>query len=72
MIVCHCMRVNDREIRAAVEAGAHTVARVAQALGAAACCGGCAPAVAEIIVRHRPLPVVRSPHVTADEFIAAE
>jgi bacterioferritin-associated ferredoxin len=72
MIVCHCMRVNDRQIRSAVESGAHTVARVAAALGAASCCGGCAPAVAELVARYRPLPVIRRMNSDSSDFIAAE
>jgi bacterioferritin-associated ferredoxin len=73
MIVCHCMRVNDRQIRMTVESGATTVAQVARTLGAGSCCGGCAPLVAELVMRHRPLPVLRraSPSELAGE-VAAE
>jgi bacterioferritin-associated ferredoxin len=61
MIVCHCNRVNDRAIRAAVRGGAYSVEDVAECCGAAGRCGGCAPHVEEIIqeerssVRHLPV-----------------
>jgi bacterioferritin-associated ferredoxin len=72
MILCHCMRVNDRQIRAAVESGANTVGKVARLIGAGSCCGGCAPAVAEVIARHRPLPTFTVTGFAGDEFVAAE
>ena len=53
MIVCHCNRVNDRAIRAAVCEGACTVDEVAARCGAASSCGGCAPAVEEILDAER-------------------
>jgi bacterioferritin-associated ferredoxin len=49
MIVCHCHRVCDRTIRAAVRSGACTEEAVGEACGAGSMCGGCVPAVAEII-----------------------
>lgn len=62
MIVCHCNRVNDRTIRASVRAGACTPEDVAECCGAGASCGGCAPAVEEILgeerLQLRRLPVV--------------
>jgi nitrite reductase (NADH) large subunit len=62
MIVCHCNRVNDRAIRAAICDGACSVGEIADRCGAAASCGGCAPAVEEILeAEHhavRRLPVV--------------
>jgi bacterioferritin-associated ferredoxin len=75
MIVCHCRRVSDRTIRAAVREGACTEERVAEMCGAGTCCGGCVPAVNEIIddelrargVRRLPLIVFES-----DEALAAE
>lgn len=72
MILCHCMRVNDRQVRAAVESGANTVGKVARLLGAGACCGGCAPAVAEIVARHRALPTLTLTGGSVDQFVAAE
>lgn len=61
MIVCHCNRVNDRAIRAAICEGACTVEEVAERCGAAGRCGGCVPAVEELLdearsaVRHLPV-----------------
>jgi bacterioferritin-associated ferredoxin len=73
MLVCHCMRVNDRQIRLTVEAGATTVAQVARALGAATCCGGCAPLVRELVTKHRPLRVLRADFVSEPvDAVAAE
>jgi bacterioferritin-associated ferredoxin len=61
MIVCHCRRVCDRTIRAAIQAGARTEDAVAEACGAGSVCGGCGPVVSELIDEHhdtRRLPVV--------------
>lgn len=49
MIVCHCKGVTDRAIREAVRDGAQTRGAVAKACAANLCCGGCAPAIDEII-----------------------
>lgn len=49
MIVCHCRAVSDRAIRASVREGAATLEAVSECTGAAQCCGGCEPMVAEII-----------------------
>jgi bacterioferritin-associated ferredoxin len=56
MIVCHCRRVSDRTIRAAVQAGAGCEESVAKACGAGSCCGGCVPAVRELIDEERKAP----------------
>jgi bacterioferritin-associated ferredoxin len=64
MIVCHCHRVNDRTIRAAIQAGAQCEVGVAELCGAGSCCGGCIPAVIELIqeerAQHRHLPLFES------------
>lgn len=49
MIVCHCRRVTDRQIRKMVQEGATSVGQVARACGAATGCGGCATIVHEIV-----------------------
>ena len=49
MIVCHCKAVTDRAIRLAVRGGARSHREVAQACSANMGCGGCAPAIDEII-----------------------
>jgi bacterioferritin-associated ferredoxin len=64
MIVCHCHRVSDRTIRAAIEAGAGTAEAVADVCGAGSCCGGCVPTVTELLEEEgkkpRRLRVVQS------------
>jgi bacterioferritin-associated ferredoxin len=61
MIVCHCHRVTDREIRACVQAGARSSADVAETCGASGGCGGCEPLVADIVqAERRQLAVLRS------------
>jgi bacterioferritin-associated ferredoxin len=49
MIVCHCNAVTDRAILEAVRGGARTRGEVASACSASQCCGGCAPAIDELI-----------------------
>lgn len=49
MIVCHCQGVSDRVIRESVQKGARTHREVALACGAGRRCGGCRPAVADVI-----------------------
>jgi bacterioferritin-associated ferredoxin len=51
LIVCHCQGVSDRSIREAVREGARTVGQVARACRAGRMCGGCRPAICEIISR---------------------
>lgn len=41
MIVCHCARVTDRDIRTAIERGATTVSAVVKTTGAGRCCEPC-------------------------------
>jgi bacterioferritin-associated ferredoxin len=49
MIVCHCFRVSDREIRSCVREGACSVGEVGHACDAGMGCGGCRPEIASII-----------------------
>jgi bacterioferritin-associated ferredoxin len=64
MIVCHCARVCDRTIRTAVREGACSEQAVADACLAGSMCGGCVPAVTEIIEEeqksHTRLPMYTS------------
>jgi len=53
------MRVNDRLIRTVVREGARTCEQVAQACGAGDCCGGCRPAIDEIVREERSVPEIR-------------
>ncbi len=47
--MCHCRAVSDRSIRASIREGASTLEAVSDRTGAAQCCGGCEPMVAEIL-----------------------
>ena len=49
MIVCHCYRVSDREIRSCVREGASSVGEVGHACDAGTGCGGCRPEIASIV-----------------------
>lgn len=56
MIVCHCFRVSDREIRRCVrEHGACSVGDVAHACEAGSGCGGCRPEIASIVESEQQL-----------------
>lgn len=67
MIICHCRGVNDRAIREVVRRGASTCREVALACHAGRMCGGCRPAIAELIEAERG---DRAP-VAADDGLAA-
>lgn len=59
MLICHCRAVNDRLIKEHVRSGAQTVGHVGRATGAGTCCGGCVPAIRELLESTtRPLPVL--------------
>jgi ferredoxin-NADP reductase/CRP-like cAMP-binding protein/cytochrome P450 len=47
--VCHCMHVSEETLRAAIRRGATTFTRLQQATGCGTVCGGCVPAVAEML-----------------------
>ena len=49
MLICHCRGVSDRAIRNAIRRGAKTPREVAAACGAGTSCGGCRPAVTQIV-----------------------
>lgn len=49
MIVCHCHGVTDRAIRRVVREGACSLREVAIASRAGRMCGGCRPAVKQLI-----------------------
>jgi bacterioferritin-associated ferredoxin len=49
MLVCHCRRVFDREIRTAIRDGACTVDDVGAACAAGVGCGGCQEAIEDLI-----------------------
>jgi bacterioferritin-associated ferredoxin len=53
VLLCHCRGVNDRVIETAIACGARTVDDVAKACGAGGRCGGCVPAIEELLVESR-------------------
>ena len=58
-LVCHCEAVRERTIVKAIRAGASTVDDVTRACGAGGGCGGCRPAIEQLIDCHACLdPVV--------------
>lgn len=68
MIVCHCGVVSDREIRSAIACGAADECSIASTCGAGMRCGGCLPALRELLVE-RGLPV--DPLLDAQQIRAA-
>lgn len=57
MVVCHCNAVNDRAIRAEIEAGALDAEALAQRCGAGARCGSCRPVLEAILATVPGAPV---------------
>ena len=55
MIVCSCRAVSDRTVKAAIASGASNIPEVAARCGAGARCGGCWPALSELLDEARPL-----------------
>ena len=49
MLICHCKRVSDRVIRAAVREGAGCHETVGSVCGTGTGCGGCVPMVQRLI-----------------------
>jgi bacterioferritin-associated ferredoxin len=56
MYVCLCNGVTERDVRAAVEAGAETVDEVAYCTGAGKGCGTCVRTIAAMIGQDLPEP----------------
>lgn len=61
MIVCHCKAVSDREVRRAVAEGARTRGQVARRCGAGTICGGCRPAIQELLHEGEPAEASAAP-----------
>jgi len=57
VIICHCRGINDRTVRDAIASGTVTVDELAEACGTGSDCGGCRPALAELIVEHTGQPI---------------
>lgn len=49
MLVCHCRKVFDRDIRA-VARETRSLAGVCRRSGAGTCCGGCVPLIRDLVV----------------------
>jgi len=49
MLVCHCHKVTDRQIKGCVRAGARTLRAVARSCRAGTGCGGCRQALVELM-----------------------
>jgi bacterioferritin-associated ferredoxin len=52
VIVCHCRAVTDRDIRAAIEHGAEREDHLGERCDAGRRCGGCLPALRQLIEEH--------------------
>ena len=61
MIFCHCAVVSDRDVAAAVESGARTVAQVCKATGAGQQCGSCVFSVRKVLCEHHGSQESRNP-----------
>jgi len=60
MLLCSCQAVSDRTIRAAIASGARTPQEIAAKCGAGARCGGCWPALQELVRESEPEPRSRA------------
>jgi bacterioferritin-associated ferredoxin len=49
MYVCQCRAVTDRAVRAAIDRGARTIEDLARCSSAGSRCGGCWPALMELL-----------------------
>jgi bacterioferritin-associated ferredoxin len=49
VIVCHCKAISDRTIRSVIRHGAESTREIARACGAGRVCGGCRPAVRDVL-----------------------
>ncbi|HZO38051.1 MAG TPA: (2Fe-2S)-binding protein [Methylomirabilota bacterium] len=49
MYVCYCAAVTDSAVTAAIDAGAHTIEELGDRCDAGRDCGGCHPALAELL-----------------------
>lgn len=52
MIVCQCQVVSDREVTAAVDSGARTLAAVCRVTGAGRDCGSCVFTLKRLVCEH--------------------
>jgi bacterioferritin-associated ferredoxin len=64
MLVCHCAVVSDRTIRATIAAGADDVDAVGQGCRAGVACGGCRPAIEDLLAE--AALAIREPALVGD------
>ena len=65
MLICHCRAVNDRVIRDTIAAGARRPEDIALRCGAGSRCGGCLPALRELLDAHDAAESTRPLQATA-------
>ncbi|MCU0311892.1 MAG: (2Fe-2S)-binding protein [Acidimicrobiales bacterium] len=68
MIICHCRNVNDSAVAAAIDEGICNVEELGDVCGIGAECGGCRPALAELLSARTGTPVepaLRTPSAVA-------
>lgn len=69
MLICHCHRVSDQKIEAHVRAGAETVGQIGKSCKAGTECGGCVPAIRQILTEvSNELVAQRNEFVQYDSF----
>jgi bacterioferritin-associated ferredoxin len=56
VVICHCRVVTDEAIRAVIEAGAKDLAEVARRCQAGSGCGGCCPALRQLLAEYGLVP----------------
>jgi bacterioferritin-associated ferredoxin len=59
VLVCHCLRVFDGEIRECVQRGARSCDEVADRCGAGSACGGCRDSIESLLKRDQSAPKAR-------------
>lgn len=58
MVICHCRAVSDGLVRRAVREGAADVDAVIRRCGAGSVCGGCRPAIAQLLGDLAPMSAI--------------
>ena len=71
MIVCHCQVVTDRDVVAAVEAGARSVAAVCRSTGAGRDCGSCVFSLKRLVCEHGTTLVAPVPELSEVDVAAS-
>jgi bacterioferritin-associated ferredoxin len=61
VLICHCKRITDQDLRRAVREGARTAGMAAHLSGAGTGCGSCIPLIREVVQAELLALVVPSP-----------